>query len=124
MEYVVVVLQSSYPFGTQEIEDILVLKNNKGTEDNRVRKLDYPIPNAQIFYERFIKGGDITLFSTMMFPGLYEAFGTTKFDALYKKYEKDTTIKKTIPARTLIGDVLKERAETGRIYIMNIDLVQ
>ena len=58
-------------------------------------------------------------------PGLYEAFGTKKFDALYKKYEKDTTIpKKTIQARTLIGDVLKERAETGRIYIMNIDSIQ
>tara|TARA_B100000073_G_scaffold345325_1_gene354060 strand:- start:44 stop:1360 length:1317 start_codon:yes stop_codon:yes gene_type:complete len=77
---------------------------------------------SKIFYERFIKGGDITLFSPHDVPGLYEAFGTSKFDALYKKYEKDNSIpKKTIQARTLIGDVLKERAETGRIYIMNID---
>ena len=111
-----------FPIWHQEIEDILVLKNNKGTEDNRVRKLDYSIQMSKIFYERFIKGGDITLFSPHDVPGLYEAFGTAKFDALYKKYEKDNSIpKKTIQARTLIGDVLKERAETGRIYIMNID---
>ena len=111
-----------FPIWHQEIEDILVLKNNKGTEDNRVRKLDYSIQMSKIFYERFLKGADITLFSPHDVPGLYEAFGTPKFDALYKKYEKDTTIpKKTIQARTLIGDVLKERAETGRIYIMNVD---
>ena len=111
-----------FPIWHQEIEDIIVLKNNKGTEDNRVRKLDYSIQMSKIFYERFIKGADITLFSPHDVPGLYEAFGTPKFDALYKKYEKDTTVpKKTIQARTLIGDILKERAETGRIYIMNID---
>ena len=111
-----------FPIWHQEIEDIIVLKNNKGTEDNRVRKLDYSIQMSKIFYERFLKGADITLFSPHDVPGLYEAFGTSKFDALYKKYEKDTTIpKKTIQARTLIGDVLKERAETGRIYIMNVD---
>ena len=111
-----------FPIWHQEIEDILVLKNNKGTEDNRVRKLDYSIQMSKIFYERFIKGGDITLFSPHQVPGLYEAFGTKKFDTLYKKYEQDDSIpKKTVQARTLIGDVLKERAETGRIYIMNID---
>ena len=111
-----------FPIWHQEIEDILVLKNNKGTEDNRVRKLDYSIQLSKIFYERFIKGGDITLFSPHDVPGLYEAFGTGKFDSLYKKYEKDMSIpRKTIQARTLIGDILKERAETGRIYIMNID---
>jgi len=111
-----------FPIWHQEIEDILVLKNNKGTEDNRVRKLDYSIQLSKIFYERFIKGGDITLFSPHDVPGLYEAFGTSKFDSLYKRYEKDTSIpRKTIQARTLIGDILKERAETGRIYIMNID---
>ena len=111
-----------FPIWHQEIEDILVLKNNKGTEDNRVRKLDYSIQLSKIFYERFIKGGDITLFSPHDVPGLYEAFGTSKFDKLYKQYEKDTSIpRKTIQARTLIGDILKERAETGRIYIMNID---
>ena len=111
-----------FPIWHQEIKDILVLKNNKGTEDNRVRKLDYSIQLSKIFYERFIKGGDITLFSPHDVPGLYEAFGTSKFDKLYKQYEKDTSIpRKTIQARTLIGDILKERAETGRIYIMNID---
>ena len=111
-----------FPIWHQEIEDILVLKNNKGTEDNRVRKLDYSIQLSKIFYERFIKGGDITLFSPHDVPGLYEVFGTSKFDALYKKYEKDMSVpRKTIQARTLIGDILKERAETGRIYIMNID---
>jgi ribonucleoside-diphosphate reductase alpha chain len=111
-----------FPIWHQEIEDILVLKNNKGTEDNRVRKLDYSIQISKLFYERFINEEDITLFSPHDVPGLYDAFGTDKFDALYKKYEKDTSIrKKTIPAQELFSDLLKERAETGRIYIMNID---
>ena len=111
-----------YPIWHYEVEDLLVLKNNKGTEDNRVRKLDYSIQMSKIFYERYIKGGDITLFSPHNAPGLYEAFGTPKFDKLYKQYEQDKKIpKKTVQARTLIGDILKERAETGRIYIMNID---
>jgi len=111
-----------FPIWHQEIEDILVLKNNKGTEDNRVRKLDYSIQISKLFYERFINEEDITLFSPHDVPGLYDAFGTDKFDAMYKKYEKDSTIKKkTIPAQELFSDLLKERAETGRIYIMNID---
>jgi len=111
-----------FPIWHQEIEDILVLKNNKGTEDNRVRKLDYSIQISKLFYERFINEEDITLFSPHDVPGLYDAFGTDKFDAMYKKYEKDDSIKKnTIPAQELFSDLLKERAETGRIYIMNID---
>src|SRR5210317_819396 len=111
-----------FPIWHQEIEDILVLKNNKGTEDNRVRKLDYSIQITKLFYERFMNDEDITLFSPHDVPGLYDAFGTDKFDALYKKYEKDASIKKkTIPAQELFSDLLKERAETGRIYIMNID---
>jgi ribonucleoside-diphosphate reductase alpha chain len=111
-----------FPIWHQEIEDILVLKNNKGTEDNRVRKLDYSIQTSKLFYERFINEEDITLFSPHDVPGLYDAFGTDTFDALYKKYEKDTSIrKKIIPAQDLFFDLLKERAETGRIYIMNID---
>jgi ribonucleoside-diphosphate reductase alpha chain len=111
-----------FPIWHQEIEDILVLKNNKGTEDNRVRKLDYSIQISKMFYERFINEEDITLFSPHDVPGLYDVFGTDKFDALYKKYEKDASIKKkTIPAQELFSDLLKERAETGRIYIMNID---
>ena len=111
-----------FPIWHQEIEDILVLKNNKGTEDNRVRKLDYSIQLSKLFYERFIKNEDITLFSPHDVPGLYDAFGTDSFDDLYRKYESDETIPKTsIGAQELILDLLKERAETGRIYIMNID---
>ncbi len=111
-----------FPIWHQEIEDILVLKNNKGTEDNRVRKLDYSIQLSKLFYERFITDGDITLFSPHSVPGLYDAFGTDEFDDLYQRYESDGSIpKKTISAQKLILDLLKERAETGRIYIMNID---
>ena len=106
----------------QEIEDIIVLKNNKGTEDNRVRKLDYSIQISKLFYERFIQNGDISLFSPHDVPGLYDAFGTDGFDDLYTRYESDGSIpRKTIPAQKLILDILKERAETGRLYLMNID---
>jgi ribonucleoside-diphosphate reductase alpha chain len=111
-----------FPIWHQEIEDILVLKNNKGTEDNRVRKLDYSIQLSKIFYQRFIEDGEITLFSPHDVPGLYEAFGLPEFDDLYVQYENDPLIKKkTVKAQELILDLLKERAETGRIYIMNID---
>jgi len=111
-----------FPIWHQEIEDILVLKNNKGTDDNRVRKLDYSIQISKLFYERFIKDEDITLFSPHETPGLYEAFGMPEFDEMYEKYERKTSIsKKKVRAQTLFMDLLKERAETGRIYIMNID---
>jgi ribonucleoside-diphosphate reductase alpha chain len=111
-----------FPIWHQEIEDIIVLKNNKGTEDNRVRKLDYSIQISKIFYERFITNDDITLFSPHDVPGLYDAFGTDEFDDLYTTYESDDSIpKKRIGAQELILDLLKERAETGRVYIMNID---
>ena len=111
-----------FPIWHQEIEDILVLKNNKGTEVNRVRKLDYSIQLSKLFYERFIQNGEITLFSPHDVPGLYDAFGTDKFDDLYITYESDSSIpRKTIGAQKLFMDLLKERAETGRIYLMNID---
>ena len=111
-----------FPIWHQEIQDIIVLKNNKGTEDNRVRKLDYSIQISKLFYERFIQNKDISLFSPHDVPGLYTAFGTDSFDELYTTYEKDDSIpKSTIGAQELILDLLKERAETGRIYIMNID---
>ena len=111
-----------FPIWHQEIEDILVLKNNKGTEDNRVRKLDYSIQLSKLFYERFIQNKEITLFSPHSVPGLYESFGTPAFDDLYCKYESDESIpKSTIGAQELILNLLKERAETGRVYIMNID---
>ena len=111
-----------FPIWHQEIEDILVLKNNKGTEDNRVRKLDYSIQLSKLFYERFINDEDITLFSPHDVPELVEAFGTKEFDNLYQIAERKTSISKIkISAQELFMAMLKERAETGRIYIMNID---
>ena len=111
-----------FPIWHQEIEDILVLKNNKGTEDNRVRKLDYSIQISKLFYERFIQNETISLFSPHDVPGLYDAFGTDDFDALYERYEQDEKIaRRTVDASQIVLSLLKERAETGRIYIMNID---
>jgi len=111
-----------FPIWHQEIEDIIVLKNNKGTEDNRVRKLDYSIQLSSLFYQRFIDDESISLFSPHSVPGLYDAFGTSSFDELYVAYEADDRIpRKTIGAQELILALLKERAETGRLYIMNID---
>jgi len=113
-----------FPFWHQEIEDILVLKNNKGTEDNRVRKLDYSIQLNKTMYERLLAGEDITLFSPHDVPGLYEAYfgDADKFKEMYEMYERKTSIKKKkIPAMELFSDLIKERAETGRIYIMNVD---
>tara|TARA_R110000850_G_scaffold21793_12_gene63758 strand:- start:3337 stop:5643 length:2307 start_codon:yes stop_codon:yes gene_type:complete len=113
-----------FPLWHQEIEDILVLKNNKGTEDNRVRKLDYSIQFNKTMYERLISGGDITLFSPHDVPGLYEAYygDADEFAALYEKYERATSIKKKkISAIDLFSAFIKERAETGRMYVMNVD---
>ena len=111
-----------FPIWHQEIEDIIVLKNNKGTEDNRVRKLDYSIQLSKLFYERFIENKEITLFSPHDVPDLYESFGTDRFDELYCSYESDESIpSKRVGAQGLILDLLKERAETGRLYLMNID---
>jgi len=111
-----------FPIWHQEIEDIIVLKNNKGTEDNRVRKLDYSIQLSKLFYERFCQNAEISLFSPHDVPGLYDAFGTDDFDTLYRMHElNDAVPRKTIGAQKLFMDILKERAETGRIYLMNID---
>ena len=111
-----------FPIWHQEIEDIIVLKNNKGTEDNRVRKLDYSIQFSKLFYERFIQNKEITLFSPHDVPALYESFGTDRFDSLYCEYELDESIPSTrVSAKELILAILKERSETGRLYIMNID---
>ena len=111
-----------FPIWHQEIEDIIVLKNNKGSEDNRVRKLDYSIQISKLFYERFINEEDITLFSPHEVPELYEAWGTPEFDDLYLKAERKLSVKKKkVNAQELFFNILKERAETGRIYIMNID---
>ena len=111
-----------FPIWHQEIRDIIVLKNNKGTEDNRVRKLDYSIQISKLFYERFIENKEISLFSPHDVPGLYDSYGTELFDELYVRYEGDESIPKTrVGAQELILELLKERAETGRLYIMNID---
>lgn len=110
------------PIWHKEIEDVIVLKNNKGTDENRVRKLDYNIQLSRIFYERFIQNGDITLFCPNDVPGLYDSFGTDMFDELYVQYENDNAVpKKTVKAQDLILKLLSERFETGRIYLMNID---
>jgi len=113
-----------FPIWHQEIEDLLVLKNNKGTEDNRARKLDYSIQLNKTMYTRLIEGKEITLFSPHDVPDLYEAYfsDADKFKDLYEKYERATSIKKKkIDSMTLFSSLIKERAETGRIYIMNVD---
>jgi len=111
-----------FPIWHKEIQDIIVLKNNKGTEDNRVRKLDYSIQISKLFYERFIRNETISLFSPHDVPGLYDSFGSEGFDELYREYEGQTEIPRiSVSSQELILDLLKERAETGRIYIMNID---
>ena len=112
------------PFWHYEIEDVMVLKNNAGTDDNRVRKLDYSIQFCKLFYDRLIANEDITLFSPHEAVGLYEAFGNNlEFEKLYLKYERATSLKfkRKIPARKLAEIFSRERLETGRIYSMNID---
>ena len=111
-----------FPIWHQEIEDIIVLKNNKGTENNRVRGLDYSIQISKLFYERFIQDREISLFSPHDVPGLYDAFGTDRFDSLYEHYERAQDVpRKTVGAQELFTNILKERAAFGRLYIMNID---
>ena len=113
-----------YPIWHYEVESLLVLKNNRGVEENRVRHLDYGVQLNRLMYQRLIKGGNITLFSPHEVPGLYEAFfaDQEKFEELYVKYEADPDIrKKTIKAVELFGILASERASTGRIYIQNVD---
>ena len=113
----------NFPFWHYEVEDIMVLKNNSGTDDNRVRKLDYCIQFSELFYKRFLKNEDITLFSPYEAKDLYDAFGHENFDELYEQYERKTSLKfkKTVKARQLMSLFIKERVETGRIYYMNLD---
>ena len=113
-----------YPLWHLEVESLLVLKNNRGVEENRVRHLDYGVQLNRLMYQRLIKGGDITLFSPHEVPGLYDAFfaDQEKFEKLYTQYEQDPNIrKKTIKAVELFGILASERASTGRIYIQNVD---
>lgn len=113
-----------YPLWHLEIESLLVLKNNRGVEDNRVRHMDYGVQINRLMYTRLIKGEQITLFSPSDVPGLYEAFfaNQEEFERLYTKYEADSSVRKrSIPARDLFSLMLQERASTGRIYIQNVD---
>ena len=113
-----------YPIWHLEVEDLLVLKNNKGTEDNRIRHLDYGVQFNKVMYERLISGGNITLFSPNDVPELYESFFTDvdRFRELYEKAERSTKLrKKSIPAIELFSAFMQERKDTGRIYLMNVD---
>jgi ribonucleoside-diphosphate reductase alpha chain len=113
-----------YPIWHLEVEDLLVLKNNKGTEDNRIRGLDYGVQFNKVMYERLLAGGNITLFSPHDCPDLYDAFfvDTEQFRVLYEKYERTTKLrKKSIPAIELFSAFMQERKDTGRIYLQNVD---
>ena len=113
-----------YPCWHLEFENLVVLKNNTGTEENRIRGLDYGVQFNELMYQRFIDNKDITLFSPDEVPGLYEAFFANQqtFNTLYEQYEKDNSIrKKTISARELFSSFMKERANTGRVYLQNVD---
>jgi ribonucleoside-diphosphate reductase alpha chain len=113
-----------YPLWHLEVEGLLVLKNNAGTDENRIRHLDYGVQFNGLMYQRFLEDKDITLFSPNDTPGLYSSFfvDQKKFKSLYEKYEKDKSIRKTtIKARVLFAKFMQERANTGRIYLQNVD---
>jgi ribonucleoside-diphosphate reductase alpha chain len=113
-----------YPIWHLEVESLLVLKNNRGVEENRVRHLDYGVQLNRLMYQRLIKGQDITLFSPHDTPGLYDAFfaDQDEFERLYTQYEADSSIRKrSLPAVDLFSLMMQERAGTGRIYIQNVD---
>jgi len=113
-----------YPAWHLEVEDLLVLKNNKGTEDNRIRHMDYCVQFNKVMYERLLSGDTITLFSPADVPEIYETFFTDvdRFRELYERAEKNTKLrKKSIPAIDLFSSFLQERKDTGRIYLMNVD---
>lgn len=113
-----------YPIWHYEAPELIVLKNNRGVEENRIRQLDYGIQLNKLMYERIIKRGNITLFSPNDVPGMYEAFynDQEKFEELYTKAEADESIRKrVVPAMELFTQIMQERASTGRIYLMNVD---
>ncbi|SOE37968.1 class 1a ribonucleoside-diphosphate reductase subunit alpha [Delftia acidovorans] len=113
-----------YPLWHLEVESLLVLKNNRGVEDNRVRHLDYGVQINRLLYQRLVKGRQITLFSPHDVPGLYDAFfaDQDEFERLYLRYEQDPAIRKrSLPAVDLFSLMMQERASTGRIYIQNVD---
>ncbi|HCK01239.1 MAG TPA: ribonucleoside-diphosphate reductase subunit alpha [Serratia grimesii] len=113
-----------YPMWHLEVESLLVLKNNRGVEGNRVRHMDYGVQLNRLMYQRLIKGQDITLFSPSDVPGLYDAFfaNQDEFERLYTQYEQDDSIRqKRVKAVELFSLMMQERASTGRIYIQNVD---
>ncbi|MBW5289250.1 MAG: Ribonucleotide reductase of class Ia (aerobic), alpha subunit [Candidatus Ruthia sp. Apha_13_S6] len=113
-----------YPLWHLEVESLLVLKNNTGTDENRIRHLDYGVQFNGLMYQRFLKDGNITLFSPHDVPGLYDAFfaDQEEFKRLYEQYEQyDSIRKQTIKARELFAKFMQERANTGRIYLQNVD---
>ena len=113
-----------YPLWHLEVESLLVLRNNRGVEENRVRHLDYGVQINKLMYQRLIKGEDITLFSPSDVPGLYDAFfaNQAEFERLYCQYEADESIRKrAVKAVELFSLLMQERASTGRIYIQNVD---
>lgn len=113
-----------YPMWHGEVESLLVLKNNRGVEENRVRHMDYGVQINKLMYTRLIKGENISLFSPSDVPGLYDAFfaDQDEFERLYVKYEQDSSIKRTsVKAIDLFSLLMQERASTGRIYIQNVD---
>lgn len=113
-----------YPLWHLEVEELLVLKNNTGTDENRIRHLDYGVQFNGLMYQRFLADGDITLFSPHDAPGLYDAFfaDQDEFKKLYEKYEQDSSVRKrSIKARELFAKFMQERANTGRIYLQNVD---
>ncbi|MCW8334770.1 class 1a ribonucleoside-diphosphate reductase subunit alpha [Vibrio paucivorans] len=113
-----------YPLWHGEVQSLLVLKNNRGVEENRVRHMDYGVQLNKLMYARLVEGGDITLFSPSDVPGLYDAFfeNQEEFERLYVQYENDPSIKKEkVKAVELFSLLMQERASTGRIYIQNVD---
>jgi len=113
-----------YPIWHLEVEDLLVLKNNKGVEENRIRHLDYSVQFNKVMYERLLTGGNITLFSPNDVPEMYDAFfvDVEKFRALYEQAEANPSLrKKVVPAIDLFSQFIQERKDTGRIYLMNVD---
>ena len=113
-----------YPIWHLEVENLLVLKNNRGVEDNRVRHMDYGVQINKTIYQRLIKNQNVTLFSPSDVPGLYDAFfaDQAKFERLYEQYEQDASIRKrSVPAQELFSLMMQERASTGRIYVQNVD---
>ena len=113
-----------YPIWHLEVENLLVLKNNRGVEDNRVRHMDYGVQINKTIYQRLIKNQNVTLFSPSDVPGLYDAFfaDQAEFERLYEQYEQDESIRKrSVPAQELFSLMMQERASTGRIYVQNVD---